>query len=733
MCAAPAAAQNCPPPSRNTTAARLEAAERCLALQSLKNAAQDQAIREASGGGAARLDEVEAKADAAGRTAAAAEQAAIAASASAASAAADARALSGAVGALETRVDGHDDVIAQILRDLNLGGGTPPDPIPPPAAATPNTNDGRPIMQMGPAGFSYFDVSDPFRDVTKVTNASLTAFFEKDGREREATHEEVLAEGVMDPETLLPTKMGRFTRYTLGVFAHGMKHFPEEYAGTWVIEWAGAANVAVTWCWHRETARTANRIELELTPDNRSMCGVQVSGVDSAFKQFRIFRKTDEAGLAAGEVFSERFLNHLRRYKVIRTMDWQHTNVNPIRAAGEAKSMNAARLGTAPAEWAGRQSGLFSVPLRLIMRLARETDTALWMTTPQFLGAPPALDAFFFDHGDWNKRALDYRAAGREHARAIIASPEWDRHADEIVKALNDERYPADRMLYLEVGNEVWNTAPLYYPGTNYYWGVGDGLFPGGDSSFRDGYGYAAARLADAFGAALARAGRAQAYTIVIAGQNAGPWTSERALMRYRQYFTDRGRDPAPHLARAGVSTASYYYGAMEPNAAVATVEGESFAVTFLNEIRRDRAGLIKRVVDWTITGGPNGNGDGSLPNIISLRRQHIEIAERFGARFIGDYEGESHDQGIGALNNTPEYREFIKELRYGPEAERMTKAWIEALRTQKPEAMISNFVGVSEGNAPQADVVTPWQDCYYDEPCGKERALEPHLRPVRP
>jgi hypothetical protein len=584
-------------------------------------------------------------------------------------------------------------------------------------------------MQLGLTGFNYYDVSDPFIDVTKVYVAGLAAAYPT----REATAAEVLAAGVTDPETFLPTKMGPFARYILGVFAFGSAFYPSDFAGSWVIDWVGKANPEVIWCEARVTRRQPGRIEIDLSPTNRQFCGVAVTEVDATLKQLRVYRKSEEARLAAGEIYSARFLDYVRRYKVIRTMDWQQTNLNGARMASQLKTAKAARFSTPPPEWAGQPLNGFGMPLGHLVRLARQTDTALWMTAPGFLGAPAAADAIFRDNADWQKRALDYRALGKANGRAIIASSEWDRYADDVVRALKDEQYPSDRMFYLELGNEVWNTAAGFYESTNYYWGMGDGLFPGGDSGFRDGYGYASARLAEAFDAALARAGRTQAYTIVLAGQNPDPMTTERALMRYKAYFVEKGRDSAPWLARVGVSTASYFYNSISPQGAFQAPPGQDFATAFLNEIRRDRAGLMKRIVDWSITGGPSGKVDGTLPFVVERRRQHEAIAARYGARFIGDYEGESHETGVPQLASNADYVKFMKDLRYGPEGERMTRAWVEALRKQNPNAMISNFVGVSEGNSPRAGLLTPWQDCYYGESCGRERALEPYLRPASP
>lgn len=600
-------------------------------------------------------------------------------------------------------------------------------PAPTSGAAAPNTADGRPIMQIGLTGFSYYEISDPFLDASKVSDARLFAFYDN----REATPAEVLASGVMDSETLLPKAMGPFARYNISVFAFGARYYPAAYAGDWVIDWVGETNPEIIWFDARITRRTTNRIELKVAPANSSMCGVSITQIGAPLQQFRIYRKSDEARLAAGEIFNQRFLDYVRRYKVVRTMDWQQTNVNPIRTASQLKSATAARLANPPPDWAGQPIKAYGVPLNYLTRLARQTDTALWMTAPNFLGAPPAADDIFRTASDWQKRALDYRALGKTHARSIIASPEWDRYADEVVRALKDEQYPEDRMLYLELGNEVWNTAAGFLESTNYYWGMGDGLFPGTDSGFRDGYGYASARLAEAFDAALARAGRKQAHTIVIAGQNAGVWTTERALTRYKAYFTEKGRDASPWLARAGVSTASYFYNAITPGGAFQAPPGQDYATAFLAEIKRDRSGLMKRIVDWTITGGPGGKGDGSLPFIVDLRRQHNAIADKFGARFIGDYEGENHETGLPQLASNPDYVKFMKELRFGAEGERLTRAWAEALRTQNPNAMISNFVGVSEANSPRAGLLMPWQDCYYGEKCGRDRALEPFLRPA--
>jgi hypothetical protein len=113
-----------------------------------------------------------------------------------------------------------------------------------------------------------------------------------------------------------------------------------------------------------------------------------------------------EAGLAASVRFRPAFVDTLRGYRVLRFMDWQNANANVAVSWRDRSTPASPRLG---------QDG---VPIEDMLALAREIDADAWFVMP------------------WN--ADDAYVAG--FARMVRAG------------------LPAGRSVYVEVGNEIWNT-----------------------------------------------------------------------------------------------------------------------------------------------------------------------------------------------------------------------------------------------------------------------------------
>lgn len=617
----------------------------------------------------------------------------------------------------------------------------PPAPAPAvPAAptsgsASPSTADGKPITQIGLWTIAWYDYSDPFLDKMKSSSASVNewAFMYSDGRQVPWKTIGAAGADYLDPTTLLPKKLAPYDKLLVGVFRQQAATYPAAYAGTWVVDWQGDADVDVSWC-PSQVVRMNKRIELTVSSSVRDRCAVFVTRVGSGgLTALRAYRKSDEQALNAGQVYTTQFLNFVRQYKIARTMDWQPVLGVPMRLANQQAQMSAVHWGGGEALWGASSLKQWGAPLQSQFRLARDADVALWLNVPPFLGAPPEFLAWWDPAVADADRAQRFGAAAKSSWKAQIASSEWDRYADAIVAAAAAEQYPANKTLYVELGNEIWNFANPFYIATGYYGSIGEAML-GKQWQHRYVYGYFSARLAEAMNGALSRAGRSgQAWTLVLAGQNAAPSTSEDALKGYKDYFTQKGADPAAWLARVGVSVTSYYQDAFQPTAAFKslgfTADGSAYRTALQNEIKRDPVAAARRLADWTIN-GPVGSGM-SIPNMVAMQRQHADVARRYGAKFIGDYEGGDHELGIGDWGRDASYVAMMKEFRYGAEGKRVTDAWVAALKGRDAGTIIANYQGVGP-NPDGPDLTLPWVDCYYGSNCGREQGLAPVLRAVK-
>ncbi|MEQ8937060.1 MAG: hypothetical protein RIE56_14815, partial [Amphiplicatus sp.] len=568
-----------------------------------------------------------------------------------------------------------------------------------PKAAFPNTDDGLPIMQLGVGG----GYEAPFINVIKDTSVNWNA----NGPGLPKLEIGAFAAGGGTDAAWMPRILPPGYKTVAGMPYRDGARTPAlqpYYAGTWVIEWDGDARLAfglINLKKVRVSHPSKNRIEGVFPPSGVKNASIVVNQLGSEFSNLRVYRKENEALLKAGKLIAPDFRAYASRYKVLRTLDLQAVNINWQRTADQFAPVDAP--GWRPANFDKIKTGPRGFPPEPLFGMAVETDTALWMHFPGQAGAGPEFDADAIFENEDDGTTGDVKGAlhslSRAKAQEIIASPEWDKIAGRIAEALIASGYPEDRRFYLELSNEVWNFANPFWRGTHYFHGIGLGV-SNGAQGFRYGYGYASARMAEAFEKALAERGRKQAWVPVIAGQMANANRSRIALEGYKAFFEERGVDSAPWLKIAGVSTASYYQGALHPTRGVVTAKaGETKEDAWLREVRSDPDGLAKRVADHFISGPVNKSG--TLAWIVDRRKKNESAAKAFGAFLLGDYEGGDHDNPSppAKLRKEPDYVNWVELYRYGPEGERVTRAWIEALRKQNPEAIIANYYGISAGD----------------------------------
>ena len=603
------------------------------------------------------------------------------------------------------------------------------------AMLEPNTSDGRPIVALGLDGWGTANLEEPFLNLLRMNGNSWTAVQNWPGP---ATMEmgAMLAGGFIDPETMLPKAVPPgFDMVRSGLFRGGARDDPGAYAGTYVVEWRGAREARIELgCQTHQTlidpgsrSRTG-RLEFFCPVGDRDWTRLLFSGLAAQGLEFvRVYRKKDEALVRAGAEISPRFVAYARPYKVLRTMDIQGAVVAAARSADRLAKKSHTQWGASP--WINFEGLPMGRPIEVLFDMAVATEAALWMNVSGPLGAPPEFDAIALK-GPRHQENFDNKLQmqwARQRAPEILASPEWDKYADEVVRSLIASGYPETRALYIETANEVWNNANPFWWYRDYFLGIRDwanAQKPVSGFGAMVGAGFMEARFAVALDKALGKAGRRQAAVFVLACQHANPATCEGAVAGFKHYFALNGIDPAPYLKRAGLATATYFHEGTGKAGLFPAASDDELKRKWLAAIAKDPQGTAKALTDWYLT----KDQCCTVPYLVRMRRAQEAVAESGGVRFIGDYEGESHDAASAPLRDDPAFKDwYFKVWMDGPEGERLTKGWMKALYAENPEAIIANYKG-----ACVREIRYPWCDGIAGEDTGRNRGLRAYLREQR-
>ncbi|MEZ5981077.1 MAG: hypothetical protein R3C54_02070 [Parvularculaceae bacterium] len=590
----------------------------------------------------------------------------------------------------------------------------------------PNIDDGKPIMLLGLEGWESQNMEQPFVNMARMLGNSWGAGQNWPGNES-MDMSALWKGGFIDPDTMLPKAVPPGMDYVrTGLLRAGARYDPEGYAGTYVVEWEGDAKArAGLTCAGNQKFINAHRIEFTCSKSDKDWTNVQFFDLkNGGLKALRIFKKSDEAQIRAGQEFSNQFLDYARQYKVLRTMDIQASVVAAARSVDQLGKKSQSQWTADPrVNYDGLPMG---PPMEVLFDMAVAADSALWMNVSGPIGAPARFDEIVVGgarHRENFEQKLQMQWV-EEDAETILASPEWDKYADEVVRSLIASGYPETRALYIETANEVWNNANPFWWCRDYFLGFYNWL---NKRKKVDGYGamvgvgYMEGRFAVALDRALENAGRKQAVVFVLAAQHANPATSEGAILGFKRYFEDAKIDPAPYLARAGLSTATYFHEGTSRQGLFPASSDDELKAKWLAAIKSDPQGTAKALTDWYL----GVTRQASIPYLVRMRKEQEAVAAKHGVRFIGDYEGESHDAVWEPLRNDPDFIKWYFDVWMdGPEGERLTREWANALFAENPNAMIANYKGVCP-----REIKYPWCDGIYGEETGRRRALKEFLR----
>ncbi len=474
-----------------------------------------------------------------------------------------------------------------------------------------------------------------------------------------------------------------------GFFLANDKHEEAQahWDGDWVLLWGPAkcADMKIGWDSNGVGVKSPGRIEFTRDYKKNKLLGIimHVTSLDCPLTELALIRAENEEAYRQGKIYNPRFVEAMSGYDVIRTMDLQQAGTAVV--TGPDDLPGTGDLFWAEHSWADgglsatRPPLYESMPLNAVVALGVESGKALWINAPLTLGAPQRLwdvksDALKKGDGPWSKA---YRAMASQHADEILASPAWDAYADALVAALAEEGYPEERMLYVTVGNEVWNWSRQYFLGTDYAWGVSQGLSAVAKARGRGdrvGYGALLSRMKLALDAALLRAGRDQKVTYVMEGQ-VGWATTVHALNGAKAWMEGQGENWDDHAPGIGASVASYWYGKWEE-----FLPKEEWA----GAIARDPEGVARGFADFLLTSNTNGGKEYNLRNYRDLKRR----AEAYGVSPIGFYEGGSHLKRPRFIDEAW-YEAFL----WGPEGARVNYEINLALAEAFPGIILSNYV----------------------------------------
>lgn len=480
----------------------------------------------------------------------------------------------------------------------------------------------------------------------------------------------------IDPETGLPHEYHGSQPLVSGWYLASTQ--PKEgFAGDWVIEIEGPGRVSIGLA--KGTRRVSDRrVEWNFAP-GESAVYASLSDIDGPLKALRIYRAEDEERLKAGKIWSGRFVEEISKYDIVRTMDIQNANGIMVRRADEIPPLGYHFWGNRKTSGTHFQS----IPHEALVALAMEADVSLWFQASLFLGFPKDFDDLAENEKGY--RHGEMRELARAHLDDILASPEWDKYADDFVAALITQNYPEDRTVYTSGLNEVWNFAGAsFFWNTTYCDAIGEVLTGAGGggraTQEREGYGTLMARWMMALDDALARAGRNQKVVYVIESHTASKSATRKSLDYAKRQIEQSGRKWSDYAPRMGVALTTYWGGARDtvwrsfksPDAWKAAIEA-------------DPEGTAEAFADFQIKAGK----DVSLTPawVVAKWQNHASQAAPYGVKVIGAYEGGPHQK-------RPKYipKEWYEAYLWGPAGGRINTALNEALATAFPGTILANY-----------------------------------------
>ena len=352
-------------------------------------------------------------------------------------------------------------------------------------------------LQLNPGGFKPGNTDEPLLDLSKSMRHHWQIVM-RDGSRISAP--EIRAMDNLNDATGLPRSLPDDAAYIGGMnFLGTMGTYPDHFADKYTLEWEGDGYGFVGGQPRDLQTRIGrNKVRFFVSPQKRAGRELRFSRISGdGITKFRIYRDEYKDLLDAGEIWNPDFIDQIKPYDIIRTMDMQAINSSPIRSFADVARPDDAIYGLQLDNgWPPKRR--YGAPYEIFFDLAEKADIKLWLHVPPMIGAPVHAGDLSLrkddnpDHFDAKK----FQRMGTDHGIDIIDSPEWEIFAREFTDRLVASTYPATKPLYIELGNEIWNEAPGFELSTLYVAGIGKAINKNWGA--REGYGILSARWAAA-------------------------------------------------------------------------------------------------------------------------------------------------------------------------------------------------------------------------------------------
>lgn len=605
-----------------------------------------------------------------------------------------------------------------ILSALTLSGL-----IASPSAAQDRAQNRNFELQLGPHSFSTSNPEEMLLDLSKSLNGEWQAIME-DGEGIEIYAND--GAGAIEPETGLPVRLPNGAKAISGgsvLSAH--RYYPEYFSDHYTFEWQGDAFGFLNRQPRNLQTRTGkNKLTFYAPikgPSGRQVRFSQING--EGVTGLKIYRNKYKKLIEAGEIWNPVFIKYLKKYDVIRTMDMQAVNASPIRSFDDVAQLQDAFYGRGlNHNWP--TSGRYGAPYEILFDLANKADIKLWTHVPIMIGAPvhladPALrQSDKPEYVDWKK----VMAMSKANSSTIIESFEWDKFAAAFVDRLIASGYPAEKPLYVELGNEIWNTAGYFALSSYYAGGIAEAI--NDKWGVREGYGVLSARWASALQRELDKKGREQEIIHVLASQTAWDDTTAWAIKGYK-YYLEQLNDPALSkkiLSNTGVALTTYSMCAESfSKSHFGNLSREEKVKAWVEAIDDDPEMLKQQLRDFCVDGPATAKAGRRW--IVNKWRAHQRKAQSQGLKIIGAYEGGSHDIPDNKLMENQKFYDWWREYHWGPYGADVVRQINLSIAEAFPGVILSNYVSMGPIGR------YPWVDGHYSSETDMTRMWDEFAR----
>ncbi len=353
---------------------------------------------------------------------------------------------------------------------------------------------------------------------------------------------------------------------------------------------------------------------------------IQRSSADDYVRNIAVVNERHSEAYDAGALFNPDWLDQIKKFKLLRFMDWMATNNSRIQSWPERPLVQ---------DYTFARNG---VPLEVMLALLRETGAHGWFTLPHL-----ADDDF-----------------ARQFARLV------------------DEGLPDEHRVYAEYSNEVWN---WQFQQTAWANDMGQARWGQADTGPQF-YGARAAELAQIWRRVFETSEAGPELVNVISTQTG--WLGLEDLILEAPLWVEEDDSPGnpPWIYFDAYAVTGYFGGILgvedrapmvkswiaESRAAATTdadkrdLKGDASAAYIAQhqyDLASETAG--EELTDGAISGDPLDTVSDLLTRVLP---HHAQVSEGYGLQMIM-YEGGSHVVGIGPMVDDPDLADFFIHFNY--------------------------------------------------------------------